>query len=713
MSATQNHIELDSAEAALRLRRAPRAKPVGAAWRWLARRRPALPVLLLFVFGVAAVFGLTYLGGVGLDREAAETSRQEIAAQLDDRTRTLESIAHDYAWWDEAFQNLVVNYSPDWASGNLGPDTLSASYPQVGGGFAISGDGRLLYGFLGSRQTKQIALSEVTGGLDTLVAAARRVEGPEPIAVQGMLRIGDIRYLAGAAIVSPFSKPVPRPADAPVLVILTPLDAKTLAGISQATRATQLHVADRIADGEIGQPLIGADGSQLGALAWVPPRPGQHLVDRLMLPILLVTLLLAALCLMTLDQILKARRAAEAFAGVVAAQNESLQQATELLGLTVDSIDEGIVVMHRDGTVRHWNETYARMWAFPPSLLKVGVSLQQLIEWKLGPGGYEQVEDEPPLDAIWPAGMEMIEPASKPVRRRYLHRTGRLVEARRFELPDGQGQIGVTRDLTEMDRREQALIGAREQAMLANRAKSEFLANVSHELRTPLNAIIGFSEVLEVELYGAIENDRYRSYIRDIRKSGLHLLSLINDILDFSKIEAGKMELRCELCDCTVIGEEAIRQVSHQAELQRLDILRDLPSSPVAILADGRGIFRALLNLLSNAVKFTPEGGRVTLGYRSRPDGTVAFWVSDTGIGIAAADLEKALAPFGQIDSDMARRYRGTGLGLSIVRGIAELHGGSLDVASEVGVGTTVTLVIPDQRAAAPTETARAPVAAK
>jgi len=202
---------------------------------------------------------------------------------------------------------------------------------------------------------------------------------------------------------------------------------------------------------------------------------------------------------------------------------------------------------------------------------------------------------------------------------------------------------------------------------------------------------------LEVELYGAIENPRYRSYIRDIRKSGLHLLSLINDILDFSKIEAGKLELRLELCDCSVIAEDAGRQVSHQAEQQALNFVTDLPPDPLKIQADGRAVFRALLNLLSNAVKFTPTGGTVTLRYRRNAEGGVAFTVADTGIGIAPADIEKALSPFGQIDSDMARRYRGTGLGLSIVKGICDLHGGSLDIDSEVGVGTTVTIVIPDQ----------------
>jgi two-component system cell cycle sensor histidine kinase PleC len=173
---------------------------------------------------------------------------------------------------------------------------------------------------------------------------------------------------------------------------------------------------------------------------------------------------------------------------------------------------------------------------------------------------------------------------------------------------------------------------------------------------------------------------------------------LINDILDFSKIEAGKMQVRLEVCDCSAIVKDAVRQISHQAGEQGLLLEVELPAIPVTIIADSRALFRAVLNLLSNAVKFTPSGGRIDVGYRLVDEGSVAFTVCDTGIGIAEGDIATALSPFGQIDSDMARRYRGTGLGLSIVKGIADLHHGGLDIISQVGIGTTITLVIPDHR---------------
>jgi signal transduction histidine kinase len=665
--------------------------------RWLDRWRPAAPVLMLFAIGVGAVFGLTYLGGIGLDREAAQTSLMEMSGQVTDRSKTLESIARDYAWWDSAVENLAVRFSPNWARDNLGPLTIPASYPQVNGILAVGGDNRVLYGFIGNREIPRAAAPEFGGGFTALMDEARTRATDVPVPVHAVLARGDLLYLAAAAAVTPYSRiSGESSAPQPVLVILSALDPAMLNAIAQASRVEALETAAAIGPGKIGQPLIGADGGTVAYLAWRPPQPGRHLIERLLMPIALVTLLLAILCLMALDQLLRTRRAAESYADLVAAKNASLQQAAGLLGVTIDSIDEGIVVIGKDGEIRHWNQTYERMWNFPPGVLKVGLKLTDLIAWKLNSGDYEMVDDDSEAQGGAPSapGGERA-----PIRRRlYREPRGRLIESRRFEMPGGAGQIGVTRDLTEVKAREQALIEAREQAVVANRAKSEFLANVSHELRTPLNAVIGFSEVLEVELYGAIENPRYRSYIRDIRKSGLHLLALINDILDFSKIEAGKLELRLELCDCSVIADDAARQIAHQASAQNLTFAVDLPPAPLTIQADARSVFRALLNMLSNAVKFTPSGGRVTLRYRRNAEGAAVFSVADTGIGIAPADMEKALSPFGQIDSDIARRFRGTGLGLSIVKGICELHGGSLDIDSEVGVGTTVTIVIPDQR---------------
>jgi signal transduction histidine kinase/sensor domain CHASE-containing protein len=670
----------------------------------LKRWRPAAPVFMLFVLSVGAVFGLTYVGGIGLDKEAALNSRSEILVQLAGRLRGLESAAREYAWWDAAYENLAIRFSMDWARANLAGETITNDYSGLTGSLVVGANGRLLCGFSRHRELGADFVASLDGGLDLLVAQARdaRNGSGAPVPVHGILRHGDHILLAAAAVITPFQYPGVRldPDAAPVFIIFKALNEKNLQALAAATMAADLRTSSTVAASDIGLPLIGIDGNILGYLTWSPPQPGKRLIDHLMIPIALVTLLLAALFVAAMDQILRARRAAESYAEMVADKNKRLEQATDLMSVTVDSIDEGIVMIGNDGRIRYWNKTYERMWHLPVGLVKVGKPLEEVIAWKMGTGGYELVETE--------IGEEDERPASTTTtttttiaplcQRLYRGREGRLIEARRFLMPDGQGQIGVTRDLTETKAREKALIEASEQADIANRAKSEFLANVSHELRTPLNTVIGFSEVLEVELYGPIDNDKYRSYIRDIRASGRHLLDLINGILEFSKIEAGKLELRLEATDCTMVTQDAARQLSHQAAKQGIRFNVDIPPLPVLISADRRHIFQALVNLLSNAVKFTPRGGTVTLAYRVVQEGWIAFVVSDTGIGIADADIPHVLEPFSQIDSELARRHRGTGLGLSIVKGICDLHGGRLDIESELGVGTTIVMTIPDQR---------------
>ena len=348
---------------------------------WVARWRPASPILMLFAIGVGSVFALIFFGGVSLDREAADSSLQEMSTQIGERAKSLESISHDYAWWDEAVENLAVQFSPQWARDNLGPQTISASYPQINSALVLDDANHVLYGFIGSRELPAQAPIAVAGGLDRLAATARNGAGPGPTPAHAMLKLGDTIYLAAASLVTPFgSSGAGAIRSHPVLVLLTALDSTTLGEICMATRVESLRTVTAIGAGEVGQPLIGADGTTLGYLAWVPPQPGQHLIRRLLLPILLVTVLLAVLSMIALDQILSARRTAEANARLVAAKHESLQQAANLLGITVDAIDEGIVVMRHDGELRHWNRTYERMWRFPPGILHVGIKLQELIE---------------------------------------------------------------------------------------------------------------------------------------------------------------------------------------------------------------------------------------------------------------------------------------------------------------------------------------------
>jgi signal transduction histidine kinase len=250
---------------------------------------------------------------------------------------------------------------------------------------------------------------------------------------------------------------------------------------------------------------------------------------------------------------------------------------------------------------------------------------------------------------------------------------------------------------TELERTSANLKTALEAADAANLAKSRFLSAMSHELRTPLNAVIGFSEMLAMEAFGPLGTPRYKEYASDIRASGVHLLALINDILDLSRIDAGEARLEEEEIDVRLIVSQSLRMVAHQAETAGVDLHTQIEGVPPRLFGDRRRVKQVLLNLLANAVKFTPEGGRV--GVRVFPSGDgLAIAIADTGIGIAAKDIPKALERFGQVDSALSRKYEGVGLGLPLARQLMELHGGSLALESEPGHGTTVTVTFPAAR---------------
>ena len=227
----------------------------------------------------------------------------------------------------------------------------------------------------------------------------------------------------------------------------------------------------------------------------------------------------------------------------------------------------------------------------------------------------------------------------------------------------------------------------------ANQAKSKFLANMSHELRTPLNAIIGFSEIMESGMFGALGADKYHEYCRDIRHSGQFLLEVINDILDMSKIEAGRMKLDFEDIELDRILTEAMRVVSSRAADKRVELSAEIAPS-LFFKADRRALKQIALNLLSNAVKFTPEGGRVTVrGRFSR--GTITVAIRDTGIGIEKQALKKLGRPFEQVESQLTKSHQGSGLGLAIAKSLVELHGGAMRIRSVPGIGTLVVVRLP------------------
>ena len=275
---------------------------------------------------------------------------------------------------------------------------------------------------------------------------------------------------------------------------------------------------------------------------------------------------------------------------------------------------------------------------------------------------------------------------------------GRFVQV--WEEKTGEGGIvSLYLDITDRKRAEDELRQAKEAAESANQSKSQFLANMSHELRTPLNAVLGFSEVMMSEIMGPLGDRRYHEYAKDIHDAGSHLLDIIDDILDMSKIEAGHFDLDAQWIDVADLVGETLRLIgARRAREGGLTIVREIEPNLPPLYADLRSVKQILLNLLGNAVKFTPSGGKVTVAARLLPSRGLALSVSDTGLGIAAQDIPQALKPFGQIERALSRRHGGVGLGLPLSKHLAELHDGTLEIASEPGKGTNVSVYFPPAR---------------
>jgi signal transduction histidine kinase len=271
---------------------------------------------------------------------------------------------------------------------------------------------------------------------------------------------------------------------------------------------------------------------------------------------------------------------------------------------------------------------------------------------------------------------------------------GRWIRVGRSSTQDG-GILFVLSDYTDVKEREERLTDAKRAAEAASAAKSNFLANMSHELRTPLNAIIGFSEIIAVQMFGPVANPKYVEYAGNILDSGRHLLDVINSVLDLSRSQAGKLQLNAEMVDLHAIFEDCVTIMHDQCARASLDLRVAMPDAALDVWGDPAKLRQIILNLLSNAVKFTEPGGKVTVDASPAENDMVRLCIADTGIGMAAEDIPLALAPFGQIDSRLARRYEGTGLGLPLTKAFVDLHNGRLEIDSALGRGTRIVVLLP------------------
>lgn len=373
------------------------------------------------------------------------------------------------------------------------------------------------------------------------------------------------------------------------------------------------------------------------------------------------------------------------------------------LTAALENISEGLALFGDDLSLQVFNRRFSALFADISRFLIPGVSYK-------GPAealAERAIFDNP--ESSLKAWLDLPEKVGSEGEAKLAFRTteGRWLQVNGRRTDNG-GIITVFSDITEMIAREEDLRQSKEAAEQASRSKGQFLANMSHELRTPLNAIIGFSEIMHAESLGPIANERYREYLEDIIDSSRHLLGVINDILDVAKSEAGRLELHEQ--DVSIAHEinTTARLFADQAEKAGVTLVADPGTAesdsggssrpPPGLRADQRKLRQILLNLVSNSVKFTPRGGTITLAARRGAHGGLELSVCDTGIGIGAEDLPRALTPFGQVDSNLSRRYVGTGLGLPLTKSLVECHGGTMEISSTVGTGTTVTIRFPAER---------------
>ena len=361
---------------------------------------------------------------------------------------------------------------------------------------------------------------------------------------------------------------------------------------------------------------------------------------------------------------------------MMARETRLRRSAESRLSDALETSREGVILVASDGAIALTNWQVREFFPAIAGKLVSGTDFSEaltLIQRQLNP------REEFALGAFGHTELELA--------------NGRWVRMTANATSEG-GSIIFFSDFTAVKEREENLRKAKQEAEAANAAKTRFLANMSHELRTPLNAIIGFSEIINGQMFGDLGNARYLDYSGDILRSGRHLLEVINSVLDLSKSEAGKMILDIQDVDMREILKDCATMMTEQAAEAGLEFAVRGIETGLPLQGDCAKLRQIFLNLLSNAIKFTPRGGYIWVEAKYAASG-IAVTVGDSGIGMSPDDVAVALTPFGQVDNRLERRYEGTGLGLPLTKAFVELHGGHLTFDSARGAGTRVTVSLP------------------
>jgi two-component system sensor histidine kinase/response regulator len=382
-------------------------------------------------------------------------------------------------------------------------------------------------------------------------------------------------------------------------------------------------------------------------------------------------------------------------------ERKQAEQELRLHSKMLENIAEGVyLVRASDGMIMYANPQFEKMFGYDAGeLVGSNVSIVNAPTDKSPAETAKEIMEGLKKDGIWKGEVYNIKKDGTPF---WCH-----ANVSEFDHADfGKVWVSVHQDISERRQVEQEILQLNEhlekrvqertvELVRANQVKDEFLAMMSHELRTPLGSVLGFSETLLEGLRGQL-NERQQVAVRMIRSSGEHLLGVINDVLDISKIQAKNFVFYSEKVDVHEICKTALVFINHLALQKTIEVEYIPPEAGCVAIADPKRLKQILVNLLSNAVKFTPKNGKVKLEVTTEPQAKrIRFSVTDSGIGIGAEDLPKLFQPFVQLDSKLSRQYEGAGLGLVLVRKLVEMHGGSVEVQSEVGAGSCFTFFLP------------------
>lgn len=646
-------------------------------------RKMALPVLAILALGIATVGALIFIATTGQDRNAAERSLALAKSVVSTTRENMHSVTLDTGYWDQAVENLVTNFDPDWAEEEIG--AYIAEYYGMSSSYVLDAADQTVFAFVDGEVSDTAATARFGGDLPNLLRGARAampeaapdtaaeespaaVGDPPPIAISGFISDGEQVHIASMVVLTTYHEvdgvAVDERSDH-VLMFTRRLDEDFLSDIADKYLLEGLRLVPAPPDSVAYLTLVSAGGDNLGYLTWRQLRPGADI-----LPVLAAGV--AAVALAVLVAVVVFLKRSQAFAARLAQETVGHEEASSLLRSTLDAVDQGIVSWDSRGRLLTWNQTCLEYWGINEGLV-VGAARD---------------------DLVTRAGQIVVAGDGQKVSLG----DGRLVAVSHFPMSDG-GRTVVYTDITEREQFQSELMLAKLSAEEANAAKSRFIANISHELRTPLNAILGFSDLLLNKGHTIRSEEMRQDYVQSIHQAGETLLYNIDQILDLSKIEAGKIKLDPTEMDVAEAVNNATQLVSAQCRLKQQTLTVEGPKGALILLADRMAITQVVTNLLSNAVKFTPERGEIKVAYGERDDETYIS-VTDNGVGIAPDVIDTIMDPFVQVGDHSPDGGKGTGLGLSIARSLVKLHGGTLSVKSTLGEGSTFTASIPKERQA-------------